>query len=99
MNTPCHDANAPRFELGQITVTPAALAALEAADVPGLLLLAKHLHGDWDELAEHDRLQNELAVLLGLRVLSSYALPDGRKVWVITEADRSATTILLPDDY
>jgi len=99
MNQPCEDTNGPRFELGRITVTPAALSALEAADVPGLLLLAKHIHGDWSELAEHDRLQNELAVLLGLRVLSSYALPDGKRIWVITEADRSATTILLPGEY
>jgi len=99
MNQPCEDTNGPRFELGRITVTPAALAALEASAVPDLLLLAKHVHGDWDELDEQDRLQNELAVLLGLRVLSSYALPDGKKIWVITEADRSATTILLPGEY
>jgi hypothetical protein len=75
------------------------LAALEAAQIPEVLLLARHVHGDWGELSEEDRLQNELAVLLGLRLLSSYPLPTGGKVWVITEADRSATTILLPDDY
>ncbi|KAE9848418.1 hypothetical protein QZM25_32065 [Burkholderia contaminans] len=93
------DYTKPRFELGVVLVTPAGLAALEAAQIPEVLLLARHVHGDWGELSEEDRLQNELAVLLGLRLLSSYPLPTGGKVWVITEADRSATTILLPDDY
>ena len=93
------DYTKPRFELGVVLVTPAGLAVLEAAQIPEVLLLARHVHGDWGELSEEDRLQNELAVLLGLRLLSSYPLPTGGKVWVITEADRSATTILLPDDY
>jgi len=95
----CPDSTGPRFPLGRLAITPAAQAALDAADISGVLLLARHLHGDWGEISEHDRLQNELAVLLGLRVLSSYALTDGKKVWIITEADRLATTILLPDDY
>jgi hypothetical protein len=95
----CTDSTGPRFPLGRLAITPAAQAALDAADKSGVLLLARHLHGDWGDLTEEDRLQNELALLLGLRVLSSYALPDGKKVWIITEADRLATTILLPDDY
>ena len=93
------DYTKPRFELGVVLVTPAGLAALEAAQIPEVLLLARHVHGDWGELSEEDSLQNELAMLLGLRLLSSYPLPTGGKVWVITEADRSATTILLQDDY
>ncbi|APC69676.1 hypothetical protein [Ralstonia pseudosolanacearum] len=99
MKAPDIDYTKPRFELGVTLVTPAAVAALEAANVPEVLLLARHLHGDWGALSEEDRLQNELAVLLDLRILSSYPLPTGGKVWIITEADRSATTILLPDDY
>lgn len=99
MNQRTTDYTKPRFQLGATLVTPAAMAALEAAKVPEVLLLARHLHGDWGELSEEDRLQNELAVRLGLRILSSYLLPTGRKVWIITEADRSATKILLPDDY
>ena len=89
----------PRFPIGKPVITPAAQAALEAAGMPGVLLLARHLHGDWGDLSKEDQLQNEVALLLGMRLLSSYALPDGRKVWIITEADRSVTTILLPDDY
>lgn len=99
MNQSSTESTGPRFELGRITITPAASAALEATEIPDILLLARHVHGDWGNVSEPDRLQNELAVLLGMRVLSSYALPNDKKVWVITEADRSATTILLPDDY
>ena len=99
MQQPTVDYTKPRFELGVTLVTPAAVTALEAANLPEVLLLARHVHGDWGELSEDDRLQNELAVLLGLRILSSYPIPTGGKVWIITEADRSATTILLPDDY
>jgi len=86
----------PRFQLGRVAITPAAQTALDAAGVPGVLLLTQHVHGDWGDMTEHDQLQNELAVVLELRVLSSYMLPDGKKVWIITEADRSATTILRP---
>ena len=89
----------PRFPIGKPVITLAAQATLEAAGMPGILLLARHLHGDWGDLSKEDQLQNELALLLGMRLLSSYALPDGGKVWIITEADRSVTTILLPDDY
>jgi hypothetical protein len=99
MNACCSSRGEARFELGRLVITPAASAALEVANVSGVLLLARHIRCDWGDLAEEDRLQNDLALLLGMRVLSSYALPNGGKVWIITEADRSATTILLPDDY
>lgn len=62
--------------------------------------LARHIHGDRGELSVDDIAANELAVLTGKRLLSSYDLPDERsKVWIITEADRSVITILLPEDY
>ncbi|KAE8760838.1 hypothetical protein FSO04_06325 [Paraburkholderia madseniana] len=86
-----------RFKAGRATVTPAAAAALELAKVHDILLLARHIHGDWGDLGERDRLQNELAVLLDLGIRSRYALPTGSVICVTTEADRSATTMRLTD--
>ena len=92
--------NGPRFPMGRPVITPAAQAALDAAGIEGVLLLARHIHGDWGHLSIEDLAANELALLTGKRLLSSYNLPDGTgKVWIITEADRAATTILLPDEY
>lgn len=92
--------NSPRFPIGRPVITPAAQAALDAAGIEGVLLLARHIHGDWGDLSAEDLAANELALLTGKRLLSSYNLPDGKeKVWIITEADRSATTILLPEEY
>jgi hypothetical protein len=89
----------PRLELGKVTITDAATAALERTGTEGVLLLARHLHGNWGDLCEQDALQNELALLLGLRVLSCYAIADGIRIWIVTEADRKTTTIMLPDGY
>ncbi|MDO3621719.1 hypothetical protein Q3O98_11475 [Ralstonia pseudosolanacearum] len=89
----------PRLALGQLVATPAAVAALSEARVSIYLLLNRHARGDWGELSEEDRQQNELAVTTDQRVLSSYRLSNKRKVWIITEADRSVTTVLLPEDY
>lgn len=89
----------PRFAPGAILATPAALAALAQANITPLSLLRRHLCGDWGDLDDLDRQQNNFALAMSARLLSSYALPGGAKVWVITEADRSATTVLLPDDY
>jgi hypothetical protein len=86
-----------RFKLGRATVTPAAAAALELAKVPDILLLTRHVHGDWGDLGERDCLQNELSVLLDLRIHSRYALSTGAVISVITEANRSATTMRLTD--
>lgn len=92
--------NSPRFPMGHPVITPAAQAALEAAGINGVLLLARHIHGDWGDLGADDLASNELALLTGKRLLSSYNLPDGKgKVWIITEADRSVTMILLPKEY
>jgi hypothetical protein len=92
--------NGPRFPIGRSVITPAAQAALDAAGIEGVLLLARHIQGDWGDLSVEDLAANELALLTGKRLLSSYDLPDGQSnVWIITEADRSATTILLPKEY
>lgn len=89
----------PRFKPGRIFTTPAALEVIAGARVSIIDLLIRHMRGDWGDLSESDRQQNELSVDAGLRLLSSYVLPNGQTVWVITEWDRSATTFLLPGDY
>lgn len=88
-----------RLTAGRLFATPGALDALRAADVTVDDLLTRHLCGDWGDLSEEDREQNDLALEAGLRVLSSYTLTANVKVWIITEWDRSVTTVLLPDDY
>ena len=84
--------------LGRVVATPGALELLAEARAYPYDLLARHAAGDWGELCAFDRRQNEIALRDGLRVLSSYETTAGR-VWIITEADRSITTILLPEDY
>ncbi|UQN70194.1 hypothetical protein L0Z11_04635 [Burkholderia multivorans] len=99
MNPPSTVHAGPRFKLGRIFATPAALEAIADAHVSIIDLLIRHMRGDWGDLSESDRQQNELSVEAGLRLLSSYVLPGGQTVWVITEWDRSSTTFLLPGDY
>ena len=84
------------FPLGRIVATPGALAALEAAGQPPQEFLARHMCRDWGDVAEEDRQENELSLREGFRVLSAYHTRLGEKLWVITEADRSTSTILLP---
>jgi hypothetical protein len=90
--------DAMKFQLGQLVATPDALEALEAAKIDPLSLIDRHLAGDWGNVPPEDAALNEAALKNGSRLLSSYPLPSG-KVWVITEADRSVTTILLPSEY
>ncbi|QET31280.1 hypothetical protein FOB31_16400 [Burkholderia multivorans] len=99
VNPPSTVHAGPRFKLGRIFATPAALEAIADAHVSIIDLLIRHMRGDWGDLSESDRQQNELSVEAGLRLLSSYVLPGGQTVWVITEWDRSSTTFLLPGDY
>jgi hypothetical protein len=87
------------FELGVVVSTPSGLDALSLAEVDPAELLARHAAGDWGELDAHDRRANNRAIKDGTRILSAYTLPGGRKLWIITEADRSVTTILLPEEY
>jgi len=92
--------NTPLFSLGQVVVTPGALAALEKAGQGPQEFLSRHVHGDWGDLCEEDRKENQFSLERGFRLLSSYRTNAGdTKVWVITEADRSVTTILLPEEY
>jgi hypothetical protein len=88
------------FPLGQIVATPGALSALGGEGINSDALLTRHVTGDWGELSEEDRRENEFSIKEGFRILSAYKLPrTGAKLWIITEADRSVTTILLPDEY
>lgn len=88
-----------RFPLGRVVATPGALAALESANQTPLQFIARHAAGDWGEVDEHDHRENERSLKSGCRLLSAYRLRDNTKIWVITEADRSATTLLLPEEY
>lgn len=99
MNSASNHHALPRFMLGRVFVTPAALDALDGAAIPAILLLMRHVCGDWGDVCEADRQQNELALKSGARLLSSYTIKVDQHVWIITEADRSITTVLMPDDY
>ena len=88
-----------RFGLGLVVATPGALEVLGDLEVSPSELIERHAAGDWgDVLTEYAR-ENELALECGFRVMSSYPLSDGVRVWVITEADRSSTCLLLPAEY
>jgi hypothetical protein len=88
------------FSPGRFTATPGAVKALEESPAtPASVYLRRHLTGDWGEMDEYDTAVNNRAVEDGDRILSAYTLPSGKKIWIITEADRSVTTILLPDEY
>jgi hypothetical protein len=88
-----------KFQPGRIVATPGALAALEASGDAPFEYLVRHINGDWGELSAEDIRENELSLIHGFRLLSAYTLHSGTKIWIITEADRSATTFLLPDEY
>jgi len=90
---------AARFPLGQVVATPGAIAALARSGDTAAAFLARHEQGDWGDVPPEDAASNEDALVDGGRILSSYRLGDGTVVWLITEADRSVTTVLLPSDY
>jgi hypothetical protein len=87
------------FQLGRILATPGAIAAMEEAGQDGGQLLRRHQSGDYGEICQEDWQENELSVAEGFRIMSVYTLANEVKVWVITEAERAATTILLPEEY
>ena len=87
------------FELGQIVATPGALAALQKAGQEPHDFLASHVVCEWGDLSHEDQIENDYSLEHGFRLLSSYRTNAGDKLWIITEADRSATTLLLPEEY
>lgn len=85
------------FRLGQLVSTPNALAQLQHSDI--LTALQRHQAGDWGDVDKHDADANNRALEEGSRLLSAYRTSAGVKFWIITEADRSVTTVLMPEDY
>jgi len=89
----------PKFKVGSTVATPGALRALQQAGQGWITFLDRHVSGDWGDLGQPDKRANEAALVDGSRILSAYALSTGVTIWVITEADRSSTCILLPGEY
>ena len=87
------------LKLGKTVITPGALAEITKAEQTPFEFLELHIHGNWGELSQHDKKVNELALENGERVLSAYRTKKNVRIWVITEADRSSTCILLPEEY
>ena len=94
MTLPIEERN---FDLGAMYITPGAWATLDREDL--IIGLGKHLRGDWGDVCREDWLSNEVALTQSFRLLSSYKDRNGAKFWIITEADRSMTTVLLPEEY
>ena len=106
-------SNAPRFALGQLVATPGAMELLKQTGFSALALISRHVHGDWGDCCDEDKETNELSVRQRMRVMSVYRLVDAETLrqtpvdkrsslptlWIITEADRSVTTLLLPEEY
>lgn len=88
-----------KFLPGRIVAAPGAISALQESGELLFAYLDRHIHGDWGTVDEHDRHENELSLKHGFRLLSAYTLHSGVKIWIITEADRSSTCILLPGEY
>jgi hypothetical protein len=93
------DLPGARFPMGQLRVTPGAAAALVASGNDPLPLLLRHARGDWGRICAEDKAVNDRAIQTGQRLLSGYTLSDGTAIWIVTEADRSETVFLLPDEY
>jgi hypothetical protein len=89
----------PRFPLGKIVATPGALQALAVSQESPIKFLRRHVAGDWGEVDEEDGRANDHAIVVGLRILSAYKTERGQRLWIITESDRSVTTLLLPEEY
>ncbi len=89
----------PKFELGQLVATPGAMQALFRNRIAQDEYVKRHQAGDWGDLDEYDAQANNVALTESLSITSAYTLKDGTRLWIITEADRSTTTILLPQEY
>jgi hypothetical protein len=88
-----------KFPLGRLAATPGALQAIQESGQTADFFLGRHLAGDWGEVDAEDWRLNDEAVQDGSRILSAYRTLKGEALWVITEADRSVTTLLVPEDY
>jgi hypothetical protein len=88
-----------RFPLGQVVSTAGALNAFLRTDQDAWEFLLRHVSGDWGELDDDDRRENERSLTDGCRLMSVYTLLDGTRIWIITEADRSSTCVLLPEEF
>jgi hypothetical protein len=97
-HNPMNTQAKPLFPLGRALATRGALLAMKHIGIDPSVLLARHVSGDWGDLEDEDRQRNEEALVLGSRIFSAYRVGEV-KFWVITEADRSVTTILLPEEY
>lgn len=86
-------------QLGKLVATPAALQALDDAEQPFSVFLNRHIRCDWGEVDKKDKALNDEALENGSRLLSAYRTSKGVRIWIITEADRSSTCILLPEEY
>ena len=89
----------PLFDLGQLVATPGALAALEKTGQTPMEFLSRHVTGDWGDIPDEDKQENQFSLEKGFRLVSSYRTTANDVVWVITESSRSHTTLLLPDEY
>lgn len=89
----------PLFPLGQVVTTPAALAALAKAGQGPPEFLARHANGDWGDLCERDRQENQIGLEHGYPLVSAYHTAAGDELWIITDRQLSTTTILLPHEY
>jgi hypothetical protein len=98
MNQPAA-SNGLLFSLGDLIATPGALSVLEKNGIVPMRLIARHIRGDWGDVRTDDAAANTEALRIGARLQSSYTLPDRARIWIITEADRSSTTLLLPEEY
>ena len=96
MTTYSADYFTPRFSLGQLVITSGARKALTDEEL--ILSISRHLRGDWGEFCKRDCQNNEKALQNSGQLFSVY-IASNTRFWIITEADRSATTILLPDEY
>src|SRR5215813_6424139 len=88
-----------KLELGSVIVTPKASRGLHEAGQSPDEFLARHESGDWGEVGTADWMENERSLCKGFRVFSIYKLSTGEEMWIITQPDRSATTVLLPEEY
>lgn len=86
-----------KFALGKLFTTPGACRSIPRDEIVNALI--RHKQGDWGNVGNADREENDLALKAGLRIVSTYESSGGTRFWIITEADWSATTVLLPDEY